>query len=343
MSITEDPIAFQSALLSWYRDHRRSLPWRETASLYRTVVSEFMLQQTQVKTMLPYFARWMERFPDFQTLAKADESTVLKLWEGLGYYSRARNLHRLARELEVLPTPPRTSAEWEHLPGIGPYTAAAISSIAQHQPAAVVDGNVVRILARLLGVDQSFSSAEAVTYFRPVARSVLNLKAPGDHNQAMMELGATVCQKHQPLCTVCPVVQFCRAAAEGRVAEIPNLRKKNIIMRSVERIFLRRDDAVLFHRIPEEARRLAGQYELPEAGILATLDVGRGELLLEKSRSIANERIREHIHAGVRPANGLQVEVEGANLHWIKLNDLERITLSGPHRRWVRQLVAERK
>eukprot|EP01034_Spumella_vulgaris_P018705 gene18705-23917_t len=140
---------FSVALLDWYRLNARRLPWRDAPSLYKTVTSEFMLQQTQVKTVLPYFARWHAALPDFAALAAAPESQVLKLWEGLGYYSRARNLHRLGKAVAALPAPPRTPAKWQELPGVGPYTAAAITSISFNAPVACVDGNVVRILARL--------------------------------------------------------------------------------------------------------------------------------------------------------------------------------------------------
>ena len=140
---------FQAALLAWYRDNARVLPWREAPSLYKTVVSEFMLQQTQVKTVLPYFARWMEALPGFSELAAAPEERVLRLWEGLGYYSRARNLQRLAQAIVARGGPPVAAEEWRELPGVGPYTSAAITSIALGAPEACVDGNVVRILARL--------------------------------------------------------------------------------------------------------------------------------------------------------------------------------------------------
>jgi len=140
---------FQRALHDWYRVNHRKLPWREAPSLYKTVVSEFMLQQTQVATVLPYFERWLRELPDFAALAAAAETRVIKLWEGLGYYSRARNLHKLGQAVAALPHLPRSVAEWQELPGIGPYTAAAIASISLGQPAACVDGNVVRILARL--------------------------------------------------------------------------------------------------------------------------------------------------------------------------------------------------
>ena len=216
MSLLSQPEAFQQALAAWYTTAQRPLPWRTEPSLYKTVVSELMAQQTQIKTMLPYFDRWLKRFPDFQTLADAPSEDVLKHWEGLGYYSRARNLHQLAKEYVALDPKPTVAKEWQALPGIGPYTSAAISSIAQNFPAAVVDGNVVRILARLTNDARAFkNNGEAVKAFTPTADAVLNTQTPGDHNQAMMELGATVCQKGNPLCTVCPVLQFCEGAAQG--------------------------------------------------------------------------------------------------------------------------------
>src|SRR5688572_280724 len=163
-------VEFQSAFITWYPTHARPLPWRTAPSPYKTVVSEFMLQQTQVKTVLPYFARWLEALPDFNALAAAPESQVLKLWEGLGYYSRARNLHKLARGLVTQPQLPRTPAEWQELPGVGPYTAAAITSISFAAPVACVDGNVVRILARLSANATLFrDSASAAKVFTPLA------------------------------------------------------------------------------------------------------------------------------------------------------------------------------
>ncbi len=208
--------AQRAALRAWFLAHQRRLPWREQPGLYKTVVSEFMLQQTQVATVLPYFERWMRKFPDFAALAAARETEVLKLWEGLGYYRRARLLHALAKELVKLPTPPRTPEAWLELPGVGPYTAAAITSIAFGAPAAVVDGNVVRVLARLHGETRQFKDGSAaVKFFTPAADALLDARHPGDHNQAMMELGATVCTRHNPLCTVCPFVTWCVVAARG--------------------------------------------------------------------------------------------------------------------------------
>ncbi len=167
--------ALRRALLEWFRTSRRTLPWREQPSLYETVVSEFMLQHTQVKTVLPDFARLLERFPDFAALASAPEADVVKHWEGLGYYSRARNLHKLARAVAPLSAPPRTAAEWQELPGVGPYTAAAIASIACGDRVACVDGNVARVLARLTADTTAFASgSELVKHFRPLAGEALD-------------------------------------------------------------------------------------------------------------------------------------------------------------------------
>ena len=194
MDLFSNKAIFRKMLAAWYATAQRPLPWRSEPSLYRTVVSELMAQQTQIKTMLPYFKRWMQRFPNFTTLADAPAEDVLKHWEGLGYYSRARNLHRLAKEYVTLDPKPANREEWQRLPGIGPYTSAAITSIALGQADAVVDGNVVRILARLTDDAHIFkNNGEAVKAFTARADELLDNKNPGDHNQAMMELGATVC------------------------------------------------------------------------------------------------------------------------------------------------------
>ena len=329
------PKTFQKLLLDWYWAAQRPLPWRTRPSLYKTVLSECMLQQTQVKTVLPYFDRWLDRFPDFETLAAASEDDVLKHWEGLGYYSRARNLHKLAKTYIALDPKPQTAADWQALPGIGPYTSAAISSIAQNYPAAVVDGNVVRILARLTDEAQIFkSNSEAVNFFRPLANDLLNLEQPGDHNQAMMELGATVCVKHKPLCTVCPVVQFCKSATKGSVESIPNIQRATTVKVEIGRLWIVRDEKLLLHRIPDNATQLAGQYELP-----ALTQFGHppklGEILLTKSRGITNKRIKETIYSPLKPT----VEIDAQEFQWIAIDHLDRITISGPHRRWINELL----
>jgi A/G-specific adenine glycosylase len=333
--------AFRSALLRWYRAAARPLPWRTQPSPYRTVVSEFMLQQTQVRTVLPYFERWMSELPDFAALAAAPESRVLKLWEGLGYYSRARNLHRLARAVAAEASLPRTPEGWLELPGVGPYTAAAVSSIAFGAAAACVDGNVVRILTRLTADATPYrDSASAARALAPLARSLLSEENPGDHNQAMMELGATLCLRRAPLCGACPVRPTCAAAQAGEPEAFPRLSPKKTERIAVTRVWCERGDALLLHRAPRDSRRLAGQHELPtpaQAG-LDEADVLRAPLLARKSRGITRFRIAESIHQAPPPKGRLP-----SDLAWVPLADLPKLTLSGPHRKWIDALLSLRR
>ncbi|MCC6415095.1 MAG: A/G-specific adenine glycosylase [Opitutaceae bacterium] len=327
---------FRRALLAWYRQHARPLPWRECPSLYKTVVSEFMLQQTQVKTVLPYFARWLEALPDFTALARAPESCVLKLWEGLGYYTRARNLHKLAQTLVARSEIPRAPADWRELPGIGPYTAAAITSITFHAPAAVVDGNVVRILARLTAdATPHKDGLRAVKAFTPLADVLLNRRHPGDHNQAMMELGATVCLRRNPRCEICPVRGFCAAHRAGDPETYPRLTAKRMEQVAIARGWCLRRGQLLLHRAPATSRRLADMHELPTADQLGltTDELARTSPLTVKKRGITRYQITESIYA-VPPPKPLP-----ADLRWVPVDGLDAITLSGPHRRWVRELL----
>jgi A/G-specific adenine glycosylase len=330
---------FREALLAWYRVSRRRLPWRESPSPYSTVVSEFMLQQTQVATVLPYFGRWMAALPDFAALAAAPEPAVLRLWEGLGYYSRARNLHRLAKEVASRALP-ADAAAWLELPGVGPYTAAAVASIAFGQPLACVDGNVVRILARLTRDGAGHrDSASASRALAPLAQELLNPAAPGDHNQAMMELGATVCLRRGPRCPLCPVRDFCAGAKAGDPAAYPRLQAKKTEHRAVVRVWCERSGSLLLHRNPAGARRLAHLHELPtaEQAGLDPLEASTGALIARRSRAISRHRIVESIHAARLPRGKRR-----PGLVWIRFADLESVALSGPHRRWTNEVLASR-
>lgn len=339
-SLSRQRLPFQRALLGWYRSGCRRLPWREAPSLYKTVVSEFMLQQTQVATVLPYFERWLARFPGFAELAAASEDEVMRLWQGLGYYSRARNLHRLAREVAALPAPPRTPDEWRELPGIGPYTAAAITSIALGAPAACVDGNVVRVLARLSGDRTAFTdSASAAGHFRALAGDLLDSTAPGDHNQAMMELGALVCTRANPRCADCPVAGFCRGLRDGDAATLPRLAAKRYVDREVTRVWCRSRGRMLLHRQGAGSRQLAGIWELPEAGLLGW-QPDAASLVTKKRRTITRHRIVESIHA-LTPDSALEKRIRADEaLRWVPVAELDQVALSGPHRRWISELLA---
>ncbi|MDP0497526.1 MAG: A/G-specific adenine glycosylase [Verrucomicrobiota bacterium JB024] len=331
--------AFQIALERWYEKNHRKLPWRTQPSLYRTVVSEFMLQQTQVNTALPYFEAWMQQFPDFETLAAADEDTVVKAWEGLGYYRRARNLLALARAYVEADPKPETAAEWLELPGVGPYTAAAIASISHHEEIAVVDGNVVRILTRLLDDRTAYKDAsQAARQLTSVANQLIGGAAsPGDHNQAMMELGATVCTRGNPLCPLCPVQAHCRSRYSGEADLLPIFAKRTTTYREINRCWLEHEGRLLLQKAPSDSPRLAGLYELPE-GRLLHVNYEKQPLILSKKRGIANELIEERIYA--LPGD---TTVPGSpDLHWIELDQLDAITLSGPHRRWVEEILGAR-
>lgn len=335
-----DRTPFQAALHAWYHVHHRKLPWRDTPSLYKTIVSEFMLQQTQVATVLPYFDRWLREFPDLAALAVASEAKVMKLWEGLGYYSRARNLHKLAQALVARVTPPQGTQQWRELPGIGPYTAAAITSIALDEPAAVVDGNVVRILARLTNETRRFrDGTEAVKHFTPLADALIVGAHPGTHNQAMMELGATVCFRQKPTCLVCPVAGFCAARREGDPERVPRFKPKEIEQRTVDRLWCVHDNQLLLRRGLAHAKRLAGLHELPEAADLQ-LKPPAQSLLAVKRRTITRFQITENIYA-IDPTSALRKRVNGdESLEWVPLDELDRVTLSGPHKRWIAELRA---
>lgn len=216
---------FQSSLLNWYRVNRRELPWRKDvhADPYAVWVSEAMLQQTTVAVVVPYFERWMDRFPSVEVLAAASEEEVMRYWQGLGYYSRARNL--IAGAMIVVEQGwPASVDEWIALPGVGDYTAGAVASISQGLPAALVDGNVERVFARL-NVDGSVGPALKKRAWL-WARQVLVPENPGDWNQALMELGATICLPRNPNCGGCPVLDFCQAFRSEKVKEFPVAKPK---------------------------------------------------------------------------------------------------------------------
>jgi A/G-specific adenine glycosylase len=219
---------FRKRLLIWFRQFQRDLPWRRTKDPYRIWLSEIMLQQTRVAAVIPYFERFLDRFPDVRALAKAPEEDVLRLWSGLGYYSRARNLQAAAREIVTKHAGifPRDADETLDLPGIGPYTVAAILSIAYGAKLAVLDGNVARVIARIEAVRGDLREGRRWQALQASADARLARQSAGDWNQAMMELGATICTPKAPQCLHCPVAKFCKARQFGLQEVIPEKRKK---------------------------------------------------------------------------------------------------------------------
>jgi A/G-specific adenine glycosylase len=330
--------AFRKALLAWFAAHQRPLPWRTEVSAYRTVVSELMCQQTQVATALPYFNRWVARWPDFPALARAQEADVLAAWAGLGYYTRARNLLALAQQVAGRPEP-RTAAEWQAFKGVGPYTAAAIASIAFHEPVAVVDGNVVRVLARLGGVRTRFKeTTTAAKSFTPLANALVDPQRPGDHNQAMMELGATVCRKAAPACAQCPVARWCAVGGRKEAAKLPRFEPKVRKTAEVTRALVHHRGQLLLRRNPRAARRLAGMAELPELATLAGAVPGRPALL--RRRTIGSVTYQETLIEVVATAASIRAWSRAAELEWVAVAELDTVALTGPHLRWVREWLS---
>ncbi len=327
--------ALRAALLAWYRAERRRLPWREFPSVYATVVSEFMLQQTQVDTMLPYFERWMALWPSFEALAQASPEAVLHTWQGLGYYSRARNLLKLAQAVVQLGAIPGDPQQWRQFPGVGAYTAAAIMSIALNFPIACVDGNIVRIATRLTGDHRCYKdSGSAARALDGFCQELLNRENPGDHNQALMELGATVCRKSKPLCGLCPLRPFCKASQSGTPELFPHFEPKRFTSIQLERFFCHKNDALLLFRHGLEARRLAGFYELP---LVEALQTPKGALLYLGKRSISTQRFEEAIYAPKTIEAVADTTAEP--LFWVPIEHLGALTLTGPHRRWIQALL----
>ncbi|GAB6010511.1 A/G-specific adenine glycosylase [Viscerimonas tarda] len=221
--IMNDLPRFNSLLLKWYKANKRELPWRDTPDPYIIWVSEIILQQTRVDQGYDYFLRFTERFPDLKSLAEADEDEALKLWQGLGYYSRARNLHAAAKDImgRFGGVFPQEYADVLSLKGIGEYTAAAIVSFAYNQAYAVVDGNVFRVLSRLFAIDEPIDTGKGKKLFYLLAQDILDKRDPGTYNQAIMELGALQCAPANPRCDVCPLSMLCLAFAAGSVSLYP--------------------------------------------------------------------------------------------------------------------------
>jgi A/G-specific adenine glycosylase len=329
-------------LAGWFERNKRDLPWRRLADLYPTVVSEFMLQQTQVKTVMPYFDRWLKRFPDFKSLARANEKTVLKHWEGLGYYSRARNLHKLAKEISALDSIPEDPASWQQFKGIGAYTAAAITSITFQNPVACVDGNVIRILARLTADQTVFKdNAQAIRTLGSLAEILLDSKSPGLHNEAMMELGATVCTKRKPKCIICPLGKVCKAR-DADPEELPKKAARKIKMETIDRAWVEKDNRLLLRRANGSSRRLSGILELPALDFLGftavTLKKKGDSPITTRKRGISNSQVTEPIWE----LRGFSKE-DQSELEWIELGKLKEATLSGPHRRWISEILRNKK
>jgi A/G-specific adenine glycosylase len=267
---------FRTQLLAWFDRHSRDLPWRRTSDPYAIWVSEIMLQQTRVATAIAYYERFLTRFPDFQTLADATESDLLAYWAGLGYYYRARNLQKAARLMRDAGGFPATIEDLRGLPGIGDYTAAAVASISFNLPHAVLDGNVFRVLSRVLDDPTDIASVTARKHFSAAAEMLLDRDRPGAFNQAMMELGATRCLPKNPQCLICPVSELCRARRRGCENDLPVKSKRQEGLQEQRLLFwIERESKLLVWQRPSTSRLMPGFWELPERVQLPRVTAGR--------------------------------------------------------------------
>jgi len=314
----------RDSLSGWYAGAKRDLPWRRTRDAYAITVSEFMLQQTQVATVIPYYERWLAQFPDWRTLAAATEETVIKAWEGLGYYRRARNLQALARAVTAGGGEMPKSAEGlRALPGIGPYTSAAIGSIAYDLPVAVLDGNVMRVLTRLLALRDDIALPKTRVKLQAVADRFLDRRDPGGHNQAMMELGATICLPRKPLCLLCPLKRDClgRAHAEEfpvktRVAQVKWLETVAI---------LQHGDRFYCEHVPE-GKPWHGLWKFPD---------------FDPARMIAGEEIARRRYGITKYAVTMRVisakwkrrAPVSASVRYLTMDEMTALAFAAPHRK----------
>lgn len=312
--------AIQGALLRWFRSHARDLPWRRTRDPYAVFVSELMLQQTQAATVAPYFGRWMEEFPSWEALAEAPLERVLRAWEGLGYYHRARNLHRAAKEV-CAKHGGRLPADYYKvlaLPGVGRYTVGAICSIAFGMRLPVLDGNVVRVLARLANYRERVDTAPGQRQLWAWAEAMTPEKHPGDFNQSMMELGALVCARNKPACLLCPVRGFCRAEDPcslpnkgRRIATVPLCEDVEVVVRR-GRVLMRCDPA---------APRWPGLWQFPGTG-------GAADAAPWHEERFAHTRYRGRMRAWLRPARKA-----AAHERWLTASELATAPMPAPHRK----------
>jgi A/G-specific adenine glycosylase len=319
-------------LLRWYGAQHRDLPWRRTADPYRIWVSEIMLQQTRAETVVPYYQRFLERFPSVAVLAAASVEDVLASWSGLGYYSRARNLHKAARQIGgVFPSGYRAIRE---LPGVGDYTAAAIASIAFGLPYAVLDGNVMRLIARITNDPADIGASRTRARLREVAQHHLNGLDPrrsGAFNQAMMELGATVCLPRAPHCEICPLAALCAARAAGRQQQLPvKLRKTPAVNVAMAVTIIQQRGCLLMWQRSADSRRLAGFWELPSPEQLPQVQAMRK--IGTFRHTITHHHYEVTVHAG-RVAPKMRA---APPLRWIAIGKLPALPLSTTARKALR-------
>ncbi|MEK3911610.1 A/G-specific adenine glycosylase [Paenibacillus sp. FSL H7-0331] len=324
MDTTHKQQYFSNELLAWYLRHRRDLPWRRSRNPYYIWISEVMLQQTRVDTVIPYFHRFIERFPTVEALAEAPEEDVLKLWEGLGYYSRARNLQGAVREVHERygGIVPDNKEEISSLRGVGPYTSGAILSIAYNKPEPAVDGNVMRVLSRYFLIEEDIMKPSTRGIMEKLAKVLIPEGAAGDFNQALMELGAMVCKPRSPNCLTCPVMEHCSAREAGMEEQLP-IKKKAKPPRPEQRVAALiagsgdHQGKVLIRQRPQEGL-LARMWELPHTEVPFTYmaaSPSSPELIPESFKLLTDQLAEETI--GIIPERWfMHAEHTFSHIHW---------------------------
>ncbi len=352
------PSPIARRLLEWYAQRRRALPWRERPDPYAVLVAEVMAQQTRLETVLPYFQRWMERFPTIETLAQAEEQEVLTLWEGLGYYRRARYLHRAAQEILTryggrIPADPQ---DLTTLPGVGSYTAAAVASIAFGRDVAVVDGNVLRVFARLFTVEEPIDAAAGRRSIERLATEHLPPGQASAYNQALMDLGAQICTPRQPQCEACPLRDLCQAYAQGDPTAYPRRKPKRPVPHyTVTAAVIRRDGQVLLAQRPAEGL-LGNLWEFPggkvepgesleDALVREIHEELAARIRVEKPFGVyrhAYSHFKVTLHAFLcRLEQGEPRPIEAQDVRWVSLDALDEYPMGHIDRRIARRLQKE--
>ena len=326
---------FGQRILGWFDENARDLPWRRSRNPYAIWVSEIMLQQTRVAAVLEHYARFMERFPAIEDLAATSEEEVLAHWSGLGYYRRARMLHKAAQFVrqKLGSKLPETAAELRVLPGVGEYTSAAIASIGFGEAVACVDGNVERVLRRIRGWDEGPGTTGMV---RVEAARLLDADRAGDFNQAMMELGATVCLPRGPLCAQCPVQGLCATQGEHPVRERKKMRSRQSAYALVRRTVSEGDAEVLLERRPANVALMAGMWELPG------MDAERAseeKKALTVRHSITDTNYYVSVYE-LKPKEQKSLPKTKAERRWFTLDELQGLALTGLARKVLKRLRA---
>lgn len=327
-------------LKSWFLEHQRELPWREDRAPYRVWISEVMLQQTQVAVVIPYFQQWMQKFPTLQALAEASLEDVIKAWEGLGYYSRARNLHKAAQMImrDFQGRLPKTAEELDLLPGFGPYTVGAVLSFAFQQKAAAVDGNVVRVLSRFFASKQDCAQRK---HYEALTLSLLPEKEPWVVMEGLIELGAKICQR-KPQCSKCPLMEECQAYRQGETSEFPIKRKRpSTIYLERQVAIIQWQDEVLVKQ-EKEGKVMAGLYEFPYALLSENLGL---DLPLKKLKEFPLVK-HGFTRYDVTLYPSLYESKEKKNLEgfeWKKWSELILLPFSSGHRRILKLLERNEK